>query len=125
MIWSRAGGHRSAALGDEELGKRPRFGFEPLRLALGLVERLAQAALGLAGGGRALAGRHDGLFGLLRTASSAIAMSSRNRSMGGESSDDVDERRDVALETLLLGGETGGALHFVADRPFAARRGGR
>ena len=61
----KSGRPQVAALRGEELGERARFGFELLRLALGLVQGLPQAALGLAGGGQFFAGGHDGLFGLL------------------------------------------------------------
>ena len=106
-------GPEVAGGGGDELGEGARLGFEPLRLALGLVEWLAQAIFRLAGGCEGLARLDHRFFGFLSGFLGDrrfLAQVVEGRSVLGRGG----ERRDLALEALLLGSETGGALHLLA-----------
>ncbi len=101
----------------EELGQRPGLGLEALRLALGLVERLARAGFGIARGGERRAGGGCGLLG-------ALGGGARRRDLlaqtvrGGVFAGRREKRFEVALDPGPLRGEAAGAIGFVAHRAF-------
>ena len=104
-----------AGFGGEQFGQRPGFGFQLLRLALGLVERLPQADFGVAGSREFLTGDNHRLFGLMHRVFGdrhVFAQEIDRRPIVGG----ARKRRDIALDSLLLGSEPRGALHFVANR---------